>query len=123
MAKQTTKKIQRAEGQSLEDFVAERRKFHSQHHEDVYSIIVEDYYVILKPADRNVYSAAISLMFPIEGVTKRQDADIVGAGTKILQGCVIEGDEEIMSKPNLTASAAMQAIAILDIKEASLKKN
>lgn len=107
----------------LDKLVKERVKYYKQTHDVVYDIKVGGYYCLLKEPDRNVYSSAMSLLMAVPGLSTRKDTDLIGAGTKILQGAWLEGDEQIMSQDKLLVSAAMPAIQLLDVVEAEIKKN
>ena len=86
---------------------------------NVYIIEIEDKYCFLKNPDRAIYGRALASMTPIAGVSQ---ADPLKAGTHLLIGCWLEGDNEIKTDDAYLIPASTQALSLMQVKEASIKK-
>ena len=71
----------------------------------------------LKKLSRTALETALGYMMPIGGTPK-----IITAGEIILNACWVGGDEEIRKNEDLLVEACMQAVQLVERKEASLKK-
>jgi len=78
----------------------------------------KEYKAELKEPNRSIKEMALGYSAPIIGEPK-----YIRAGEIILLGCWVSGDEVIKTDEYLLAGAAMSALGLLDIAEASLKKN
>jgi len=95
-------------------------KLHKKDHKDIYSIDIDGHWILLKKPNRQTYSECISLVAPIGN----QKPDMITAGVRIMQSCFIDGDKELFFKDDdFLIPAAMKSIELLNIKEASIKKN
>lgn len=98
----------------------EALKYHKKDYKDLYSIEVGGKYIILKTPNRQTYSECIGLVTPIAG----QKPDYITAGLRIMQACVVAGHkEEFFKDDSYLIPAAMKSLELLEIKEATLKKN
>lgn len=98
----------------------EALKYHKKDHAELYSIEVADKYIILKKPNRQTYSECIGLVTPMAG----QKPDYITAGLRIMQACFVAGDkDEFFKDDSYLIPAAMKSLELLEIKEASLKKN
>jgi hypothetical protein len=100
---------------SLEDKI----KLHKKDHNDIFVIEVDDKYCLLKKPDRNTFELALGLIANVMG----GEPKYITAGLRIMQACWIDGHKEIMSNDDYLVPAAMQAVNLIEIKSASLKKN
>ena len=71
----------------------------------------------LKPISRATMEVAMGLIMPTHGNPK-----LITAGEVILNSCWISGDEEIRKDEDLLIEACLQAVALIERKESSLKK-
>lgn len=89
---------------------------------ETYTITVLDddkeYSCILKELDRETLSAVLGFMMPING-----HPNYLAAGDIILLKCWVSGAEEIRKIDYLKTAASMQAVTLIAIKQASIKKN
>lgn len=82
-----------------------------------FELEIEGYKAYLKPINRVVMETALGLIMPISGTPK-----LITAGELILNACWIEGDEEIKKDEDLFCEACLQAVSLIERKNATLKK-
>lgn len=79
------------------------------------------YECTIKKPDLNVIKTVMALMTPIPEMNKQMDS--IGAGQWIIETCWIEGDEEIKTDVDLLVPASLQAVSLVNIYDAAIKKN
>ena len=82
-----------------------------------FELNVEGKIAYLKPVPRHVLETAMGLIMPTHGAPK-----LITAGEVILNACWVSGDEEIKKNEDLLVEACLQAVSLIERKEASLKK-
>lgn len=82
-----------------------------------FELNIEGRIAYLKPINRVVMETALGLIMPISGSPK-----LITAGELILNACWIEGDEEIKKDEDLFCEACLQAVSLIERKNATLKK-
>lgn len=80
---------------------------------------VEGFTCVLNKPNRGVYSRVIGLITPMAG----KEPDLLYAGNVILNSCWVSGDDELKDDETLNIAVCLKAIELIEIKEASLKKN
>ena len=73
---------------------------------------------ILKHPKPQILSKALGAMSGING-----EPDMFKAGKHILDNCWVVGDEEIKKNDDFLFAAALQALALVEILQGSIKKN
>jgi preprotein translocase subunit SecA len=96
-------------------------KLHKKDHKHIYTIEVDGKYILLSKPNRQTYSECLGLVTPVAGAKP----DYITAGLRIMQSSYITSDAKdlFFKDDDYLIPAAMKAIELLDIKEASLKKN
>lgn len=78
---------------------------------------VEGKKAYLKAISRATLETAMGLIMPTHGNPR-----LITAGEIILNSCWISGDEDIKKDEELLVEACLQAVSLIERKEASLKK-
>ena len=73
----------------------------------------------LRKPSRKVLGQAMSMAVPVGG----QVPDVTQAGEWILRNSWVEGDKEILEDEDLLLGASMAVMQMVQVKEATLKKN
>ena len=126
MSGQTTKKGDKAAAaeapeKTLQERIQEAVTLAKQKYDTIFVVEVGDKFAILRKADRNTYGKAIGHMTPIPGI--KNDPDPLSAGITLVTHCFVGGDPEIKSDDDYLIPAAMQAVAMIQQKRASLEKH
>lgn len=77
----------------------------------------QEFKAYLKPINRVIMETALGLIMPISGTPK-----LITAGELILNACWLEGDDEIKKDEDLFCEACLQAVSLIERKNATLKK-
>lgn len=95
-----------------------REERYTKPENSVYTIELEkrDLICYLREPNRKDISSVLPLL---SGKKK----DIVGAGEIILRNCFMLGDDEFLNDDKVILTAAIQCAALIQIEEATLKKN
>jgi hypothetical protein len=84
-----------------------------------YTIEVEGKKGYLCKIDKKTFKTVFPLISPFDG----SKPDFITAGEIILAECWIGGDMDIRTDEALSIAASIQCIALIELKNASLKKN
>lgn len=77
-----------------------------------------EYTCFLGPISRAIYSVANSKMISLS----TGGMDNLAAGEVILENCWMEGDKEIKENESIKMAAEMQAVGLMELREAELVK-
>ena len=79
----------------------------------------KEYTAYLKEPDRGVISRVLNIIRPFDG----SQPDYIKGGEIILRECFIGGDNDILIKDKLILAGALEAISLIEIPDAVIKKN
>lgn len=84
-----------------------------------YTIEIEDKKAFLKKPSRHTYAKVLPMITPMFG----SEPNLIAAGEILLSECFIGGDQEFRTDDDFIIAAAIQCVGLIEIKEATLKKN
>lgn len=84
-----------------------------------YTIEIDGKKCFLKKPSRHTYAKVIPMMTPMFG----NEPNLMGAAEIILSECFIGGDQEFRTEDEYIVPASLQCLGLIEIKEATLKKN
>ena len=83
------------------------------------TIEIEGKVCFLKKPSRATYAKVIPMLTPMLG----GEVNIMGAGELILRECFSGGDQEFLTDDDYIIAGAIQCVGLIELKEATLKKN
>lgn len=83
------------------------------------TIEIDGKYCFLKKPSRATYAKVIPMLTPMMG----GEVNIMRAGELVLRECFIGGDQEFLTDDDFIVAGSIQCVGLIEIKEATLKKN